>query len=271
MKKTCKLCRKKVDKLVDSHIYPLSFYREFKMEPSQQKSYSVESGSYPKRSPNGRYDQIVCHDCEEIFGPWDTYAIELYRFIPPVTAVIDSLKTPQGKKRVDYAEVEIIDYPKLKLFVLSMLWRSHASKLKDFGTVKLGHYEKEIREMILKNEPGTAEDFPFYIDKYKMPPSLRGITSPNKLKFSGVTTFYRFNLLDLEIYIKVSNQPFPEQLFSRIVRPGNPLRMKLVDFHGSPLDEAFARTMKNVKNVEMMELQNRKNKFMEFKKNNPEK
>lgn len=84
-----------------------------------------------------------------------------------------------------------------------------------------------------------------------MPPRLRVITSPVKLKISRVITTYRFNLLDLEIYIKVSSQPFPMSLSSRIVRPDNPLRMILIDLDGSPLEAEMEKAGENENNLEL--------------------
>jgi hypothetical protein len=134
------------------------------MDPSEMRAFASNLGVFPQRSPKGIYDQIVCPPCEVKFGTWDTYAIELYRSIPNITAVLSNVKTPEGKIRKNYSNPQLFDYHKLKLFVLSLLWRSHASTNRAFSAVRLGlAFEKQIREMINNDDPGSVEDFPFYI------------------------------------------------------------------------------------------------------------
>ena len=60
-------------------------------------------------------------------------------------------------------EFENVDKAKLKLFVLSILWRCSISKLSAFIDVKLGAYQEKIRKMVLNQDAGTSTDFPFAV------------------------------------------------------------------------------------------------------------
>jgi hypothetical protein len=104
-----------------------------------------------------------------------------------------------------------------------------------------------------------------------MPESLRGIPSPERNKVNGVITVYRFNLLDLEIWIKVSKHPFPKWFGrKKIVHPDEPLFFELVEYDGSPLEKDYLRAMRNTRNSEMVELIRRKNEYMRFRARHPE-
>ncbi|MFC1552236.1 hypothetical protein ACFL6P_06680, partial [Candidatus Latescibacterota bacterium] len=65
-------------KLVESHIIPRSFIKETQYNDQNIKIYPADNNEYPQKSPIGFYDkELVCEDCEKIFGPWDHYAKEL--------------------------------------------------------------------------------------------------------------------------------------------------------------------------------------------------
>jgi len=249
----CQLC-KKAKPLVKSHIYPKSFYKLIKKsEKPNPRSFSDRPGSRPRRSPSGDFDKIVCNDCEAIFGPWDDYAFEFLSKIPPITHIVGPIKIPKGKKKINHLIFDEFDYPKLKLFFLSLLWRSHASKRKDYESVYLGPYEKSIREMILSNDPGRAEDFPVFIDKYKMDPNLHVISSPQKGRLFDKILAYMIQLVNLEISIIVSNQILKEPIPSKILRPDKPLRILLVNLDGSPLEKKIKKIASNKNNLKLKE------------------
>ena len=69
----CRLCGKD-KKLVESHIIPKKFYTPLFVEKQSPRIISNKPGFYPKKSPSGIYDKIVCVECERIFSPWDDYA-----------------------------------------------------------------------------------------------------------------------------------------------------------------------------------------------------
>ena len=55
--------------------------------------------------------------------------------------------------------IEGFDYAKMKLFLLSLLWRMGVSQLHFFSGITLGHQEKRLRRMLLDNDPGSAERY----------------------------------------------------------------------------------------------------------------
>jgi hypothetical protein len=272
---TCKFCKKEDIKLVRSHVPPISFHKEFETHPSEQKAYTQHPDYPPQKSPGGTYDYFACHHCEERFGPWDCYAIELFRKIDPVTKIIDKVKPPEGTTRkCHYIEVrEIYDYAKLKLFVLSMLWRFHASNRKEHGLVNLGSkYDKKIREMIQNNDPGGPEDFPIFFRKLMIPKRIRAIISPAKAIVKKMT-IYIFTLLDLEIYIKVSHKPYTKKSldsFDRIISPDEPFTIRLIELEGSQFESELFKKAANPQNSDMNVLTKRITGFNLWTKKFPE-
>ena len=85
-----------------------------------------------------------------------------------------------------------IDYKLFKLFQLSILWRAGITALSFYDRVQLGPQEDDIRQMILRNDPGPAPLFSCLIwalrDEGEKVPLMR---PPTKSKFSW-RTHYRF-------------------------------------------------------------------------------
>lgn len=144
----CFLCRKHRS-LVKSHIIPEAF---FEKEYSTRLLSNVE-GTYPRRAPIGVYDRIVCATCEIIFGSHDTYASEvLLRDISAYQAI------KLGNKLLALIAHDI-DYCRLKLFSISVIWRASVRSHPFYNPVNLGPFEKRARDMIIAGDPGEARDF----------------------------------------------------------------------------------------------------------------
>lgn len=117
-----------------------------------------------KERPNKRFtgefeSDILCVSCDNIIlGTLDSYAINL--FFKGFNDDIVKIHNVKNLNGYDYSVIENIDYKKLKLFLLSILWRASISKRDFFRDVNLGPYENIIREMILLNDPKESKDFP---------------------------------------------------------------------------------------------------------------
>ena len=73
----CRFCADPTRKLVNAHIIPEAFFRRASASGTPNLLSSDET-QHRRRAPIGIYDQeILCEVCEPVFGPWDTYAIEL--------------------------------------------------------------------------------------------------------------------------------------------------------------------------------------------------
>jgi hypothetical protein len=62
-------------------------------------------------------------------------------------------RTPGG------ADILDLDYAKLKLFQLSLLWRAGVARQEFFAKVDLGEYAETLRQMLHSSDPGSSADF----------------------------------------------------------------------------------------------------------------
>ena len=58
---------------------------------------------------------------------------------------------------------EGLDYKKLKLFFLSVLWKMSVSKNNPFSNIKLGSHQEKIRKMLIDSDPGQFWQYPCFI------------------------------------------------------------------------------------------------------------
>ncbi len=103
--------------------------------------------------------------------------------------------------------VEGVDYVRLKLFLLSVLWRMGVSKLHFFREVGLGPHEGKIRKMLLNDDPGDPDEYPCQLRLVE--PDQRLLTDwlsqPRKARFDG-KTFYRLFSTGVRFDFCVSNR-----------------------------------------------------------------
>ena len=126
---TCKLTGK-IGQAIKAHVVPRAFYELPPQEEGPCILVSNAPNTFPKKVPVGIYDEtMVTQDGENLFKPWDDYAIRILlkqeAAFEPVThgGVIRAWTLPE------------YEYSPLKLFALSVLWRAHTSTRQEFGKV----------------------------------------------------------------------------------------------------------------------------------------
>jgi hypothetical protein len=84
-----------------------------------------------------------------------------------------------------------VDYPKLKLFILCIMWRASASGRAECSGVRLGRFENQIRGMIDSGDPGPPTLFPILIHRYEQGADLAPLSMPRRarLQQSGVNYY----------------------------------------------------------------------------------
>jgi hypothetical protein len=98
---------------------------------------------------------ILCGACEnKLLGELDQYA---YNFLFKDSKIkMNKKRTEDGLRMI---EIENINYTKYKLFLLSIVWRSHISKHSFFKGFDIGAHSEALRKMILFNSPGPDTDY----------------------------------------------------------------------------------------------------------------
>ena len=158
---TCKLCGQKKELIEKSHIFPRHFYHKTTQEIGNHFNDVSQGEKVPRlfsadyksiQTQCGLYvPDILCGDCENFLGRWDNYA---QNFLLKEVNI-----NPLGNNDYTIQQVNSFDYKQLKLFFMSVLWRSDISRNKAFGLYKffsevnLGTvWENTLRNLLLKED-----------------------------------------------------------------------------------------------------------------------
>ncbi len=155
----CRLCGKHA-KFVESHIIPEAFFRDMSPDGTAM-IFSAEPGVMPKRAPTGIYDtDMLCASCDNGLGKLDQYGIEYSR------RPLDEMPVVHRKDQYRVHRSADVDCGRLKLFLLSVLWRAHWSRQPFYSAVDIGPAELGIKRLLLRNDPGGASLFPVCMLRY---------------------------------------------------------------------------------------------------------
>lgn len=212
----CKLCRHDFEKLADSHILAEGFFR-FMYSPGDNRALLSSDGKdRPKRIRIGYYEKLLYEECDNKLGRYDEYGIEVF---------LRRNTVPFPNTDQAYL-IHNVDYAKLKMFLLTLLYRASITSRPEFSLINLGvQYENQLRDIIIKDNPGNDDDFPFYVTKFesgKLPSETinKAWMSPYSTKIDGIN-FSVFHLQNAyTIYIKVDKRPL-DNIFNQLVMRGN--------------------------------------------------
>ena len=215
----CKLCGKD-KKLVRAHVIPKSLWKPLFNDEQTPQTNSAAPIFNEKKPSVGVYDTgILCAQCESIFSPWDDYAQKLLLADPTE----DQYVIKNGRK-IAYIE-STIDYAKLKLFFISLLWKAAVSNHYFFSKVNVGSFEPQLRRMILKGDPGNPDTFAIILAKCE---DRLGqiVLNPQPEGWSEIN-YYRFFVAGYMVYIKVDRRPTPNGMGGLVLNPEKPLVVSL--------------------------------------------
>ena len=222
----CKLTGKS-GRAVKAHIVPKAFYELPPQTEGFIQLWTNSPGKFPKKVPIGIYDDaIVTSEGESRFGPWDDYACEV---------LLNRFKefTPLYKKhRLACWQLEDVEYARLKLFGLSVLWRAHASTQPAFQRVKLGEHESIIRDLLLRAQPAKAEEYSVCFARWVDEDFGPVFMDPIRERYDGVN-FYRVYCGRYVVYVKVDRRDTGPTLREFQVAPTQPLLVAARNLRGS--------------------------------------
>ncbi len=210
--------------MVDSHIIPMGIWRLKNGSTGFLESSSC-SHLPPKKVPNGWYEKLLCKGCDEDIGrDFDQYGRDFFASEPEW--IVHTLG-PIGAEH-SVSTVGNYDYIKLKLFVLSVLWRASLAKNSVFSNIKLlEREESRVREMLKNKDPGETEEFSCAIFKYfddgrKL---NKVVFAPRLFKASGCVRYAEIQFNEFVCRIKVSNQKDKWRYDQVWLNPNEPLRI----------------------------------------------
>lgn len=223
----CLLCEM-TRPLVEAHIIPRPFFAIHGSAGHPAKVLSNSPGVHPKRSPTGFYDgDILCEQCDRAIGAWDQYGAEVFIHELEQFKPVGDAAHVAAFSRAEY------DYDRLKLFLLSVLWRAGVSSRDEFKRVHLGPHADEIRRMMLAGSAGPAQRYSAVLSVFTVNNTLPNfaipIMDPFHERWHGVNA-YRLSFGLFTAYIKVDNRSLPEKLERVMLRPGQPLGVVARDY-----------------------------------------
>lgn len=227
----CKLCLSDRP-LVKSHIIPEPFWKLLKSEGETPLLHSTIPGDHAKRAPIGVYDKgILCQSCDGRLGVWDDYGHKT------LLRDFDEVCVYEGKRLAGI--FDNIDYKKLKLFFLSILWRASVGSQAFFNRVELGEHQNRLYEMIRSEDPGDPDEFAVNLLKLEGGQS-RIILSPARTCIENVN-YFKLYMGGYVAHIKVDKRPTGKRLREVALQPDGALYVILQDLRESGEFEVMKR------------------------------
>ena len=208
----CQLCLELKPLLKKSHIIPKFMYHGL-FDPKHKIRYvSRADVTNVKLISDGLYEpNLLCKECDNsVIGKLETYMrIMLYGGNPGKSniPVFERRANQHGDKSII---IKNLDYTKAKLFLLSVLWRAHISKLPFFRNVDLGPVAEVLRGMIASYNAADVDDFEtlvIFLNRNTKRP-LKSILEPLRVKKDNNISYifyingliYYFNISQLNKY-----------------------------------------------------------------------
>lgn len=188
---TCKLCLKP-SILQDSHIIPDCFFRYTKEKANKTKNGKhIRADLHANKWAQESFDEpLMCRSCEQKFANgFESYIADIFLRNPNNVNV--NVKSAKDSKEVTF---ENINYDKIKLFQMSLIWRASLSTSPFYAHVNLTNEDKEFLRENLDTEVAIAEEhFPCVIERlFHLPNSENmsrtDLTESKKLIIAPKTT-----------------------------------------------------------------------------------
>jgi hypothetical protein len=100
----------------------------------------------------GLREPLLCWDCEQKLSPYEKYNREILYSGVEIT----------GLRKRNRMEFTGLNYKRVRVFYLSVLWRMSIAGHRFWKEVDLGRHEDKIREMVLGEFPGEPYDYGVY-------------------------------------------------------------------------------------------------------------
>ena len=215
----CALCNERKE-LQDSHIIPEFLFKPMYDMKHRFHVYNVKGKTERKFSQKGIREKLLCRDCEQKFGKYEKYVSDFF----------DGRTEAISEKINNMVVVSPVDSKLLRLFLLSILWRSGVSNHEFFRQVSLGVHAETLRQMLLDEAVEPLWRYGCFVTA----PLLNGepqfdlMLQPTQSRIDGLRV-YRFVFGGLSWVFFVSNKAHPKNLELVSLDGGAELRFLLTD------------------------------------------
>lgn len=211
--------------LADSHIVPAAFFRQIQGKGPILLQIGWSEDAHQRKIRKGPYvTDILCPGC-------DNWLNTVYE-----RQVIRALVHGHGVTSVYFIREDIqswrfdgVDLDLLKLFLLSVLWRAHITKMGPCKAFNLGSAATRIEEMVLSEDAGGQNEFPTLATRFDY---RAAVLFPHRSSLEGVP-YWEVSLGDWHFFIKANSEPTPEPYDSCELISDGPRLTLPRDFWGS--------------------------------------
>lgn len=228
----CNLCEADKTLIKTSHIIPDWMYEGLFTEKHKlhkiQPAHFIAGDKRIQMPSSGEYEgDLLCEGCDNVvIGQLEDYARRIFKGkgLPDnEMPVIAKLTIPSGYR---FTHVRNLNYMKLKLFLLSILWRASISKRDFFKDVRLGPHEKVLQRMILTSNPGVVDDYPIWVISFLAGPSGPKdiIAEPGRLNDQQGTR-YIFIIAGFAFVFHISKHQIPDFILDFTINPAGEMKI----------------------------------------------
>ena len=158
--KSCRLCSSPAT-LCRSHILPEVAYADvidYKSHPRMVAIRDTKSGKTSETNwQTGFWERLLCKKCEMKFSRYETYG---------ANHLLNASLTPPIGSAHALTFLKVSDYARLKLLLLSILWRMDVATGDFFSGVDLGKHGKQLQQMLLTEDPGEPDEYGCLITRF---------------------------------------------------------------------------------------------------------
>jgi hypothetical protein len=235
--------------LCKSHIIPEAFYKP--IYESGHKIYRfTQIEDRPKRLRKGIYERLLCESCEtRVIKEYEDYAIKVWH----------------GEDRGPHSDVEYhlksnglemtgLDYRRMKLFFMLILWRIGVSSQNEFKSVNLGPHEEKLRNMIINDDPGEVHDYGTILIAGRQREEVRSImirsifVQSHRFKVKG-HSMYRFGIGGMVWHMYVSSHMRDSEWCSGFLQKDGTMRVYQNDVYVLKLIKDMSTNIPSIHNV----------------------
>lgn len=210
----CQLCLED-KKLIKAHIIPDFMFNGMKDEKNifYEVTYNLDTkNSKSRKIQTGDFDKkILCAECDngilgseyEKYAQKSFYGKNLGKEIAPDCK---NYKNPNDGS--EYSICKNIDYGKMKLFLLSILWRASITDRPSFKSVRLGaKHEERIREILLNQIIPDELEYPILMTSFmRTNNDLKNlIGSPTRIRYKNGVNAYVFLIDSIQFIFFVNS------------------------------------------------------------------
>jgi hypothetical protein len=104
-------------------------------------------------------------------------------------------------------KIEGVNYKKLKLFYLSVLWKLHISTREEIKNIDVGEKEQQLRTMLMNEDPGEEEKFRIITIVYNHPKLPTRSLIPPRIIPLNEHRYVMIHINNTSMFIKITDEP----------------------------------------------------------------